>query len=213
MAGRQACGCGVAESKVDTGFRRVLWYALFINTAMFFAEIVASFLAESVSLQADALDFFGDSASYAITLVALGMGTIARARAALFKAGTMALFGLSVIGNALYSAVIGTVPEPYIMGPVAIAALLANVSVAIMLYRHRGGDSNRQSVWLCSRNDAIGNVAVFLAATGVLATGTGWPDFLVAMVIAGLNLSAAWRVFIQAREELVVSRRASPLRR
>ena len=202
MVGCRSCVGESPPSKIDAGFQRVLWIALAVNATMFAAEIVASFLAGSVSLQADALDFFGDAANYGISLFVLGLSLSARARAALFKGGTMAAFGLWVIGNAAYSAIVGTVPEPFIMGPVAIIALLANVTVAIMLYRHRNGDSNRQSVWLCSRNDAIGNVAVFLAAAGVFATNTGWPDILVAVVIAALNLSAAWRVFVQARSEL-----------
>lgn len=210
MVGCHSCAGESPPSKIDAGFRRVLWIALAVNATMFVAEIVASFLAGSVSLQADALDFFGDAANYGISLFVLAMGVSARARAALFKGGTMAAFGLWVIGNAMYSAIVGTVPEPFIMGPIAIVALLANVTVAIMLYRHRNGDSNRQSVWLCSRNDAIGNVTVFLAAAGVFATNTGWPDILVAVVIAALNLSAAWRVFVQARSELVTVGQVRP---
>ncbi len=205
MAGCHSCGHENSASMIDVGFRRVLWIALGVNATMFIAEMVASFLAGSVSLQADALDFFGDATNYGISLLVLGMGVTARARAALFKGGTMAAFGLWVIGNATYSAVVGTVPDPFIMGPVAIVALLANVTVAVMLYRHRNGDSNRQSIWLCSRNDAIGNVAVFLAATGVFATNTGWPDIAVAVVITALNFSAALRVFARARGELATT--------
>ena len=211
MAGCNACERTTSASAIDAGFRRVLWIALGVNATMFVAEVIASFLAGSVSLQADALDFFGDATNYAISLSVLGMGINARARAALFKGATMAAFGLFVIGNAFYNAVVGAVPEPFIMGPVAVVALMSNIVVAIMLYRHRDGDSNRQSIWLCSRNDAIGNVAVILAASGVFATSTGWPDVLVAVVIAALNLSAARRVFVQARGELATTRNVLPL--
>lgn len=206
MTGCGDCCSETTTGKIDRGFRRILWIALGVNAAMFVAEVVASLVAGSVSLQADALDFFGDAANYGISLLVLAMGLAARARAALFKGATMAAFGSWVIGNAAYHAITGAVPEPLVMGPVAILALAANVSVAVLLYRHRNGDSNRQSVWLCSRNDAIGNVAVFLAAIGVFATGTGWPDILVAVMIATLNLSAAWRVFFQARGELAATR-------
>jgi len=211
VAGCNACERTTSASAIDAGFRRVLWIALGVNATMFVAEVIASFLAGSVSLQADALDFFGDATNYAISLSVLGMGINARARAALFKGATMAAFGLFVIGNAFYNAVVGAVPEPFIMGPVAVVALMSNIVVAIMLYRHRDGDSNRQSIWLCSRNDAIGNVAVILAASGVFATSTGWPDVLVAVVIAALNLSAARRVFVQARGELATTRNVLPL--
>lgn len=206
MAGCQGCEVDTPAAGMGGGFRRVLWIALGVNAAMFVGEVAAALVAGSVSLQADALDFLGDSANYAISLLVLGMGIAARARAALFKGATMAAFGAWVIGNAVHHAITGKVPEPLIMGPVAILALVANVSVAVLLYRHRNGDSNRQSVWLCSRNDAIGNVAVLLAAAGVFATGAGWPDILVAIAIATLNISAASGVFVQARRELVFVR-------
>lgn len=205
MAGCPSCGVETPAAGMDDEFRRVLWIALGVNAAMFVGEVVAALVAGSVSLQADALDFLGDAANYAISLLVLGMGIAARARAALFKGATMAAFGAWVIGNAVHHAIVGKVPEPLIMGPVAILALVANVSVAVLLYRHRNGDSNRQSVWLCSRNDAIGNVAVLLAAAGVFATGSGWPDVLVAVAIAALNISAALGVFVQARRELAAA--------
>ena len=190
------------DGPIPAGLRRVLWIALFANAAMFLLEIAAGVSAGSVSLLADAIDFFGDAANYAISLAVLAMGAVARARAALFKAGTMVLFGVLVLGRALWAAMNGTVPEPMTMGIVGALALATNVGVAVLLYAYREGDANMRSVWLCTRNDAIGNVAVLLAALGVFGTGTRWPDLLVAAVMAGLALSAGLSVVRQARREL-----------
>lgn len=183
-------------------FRRILWFALASNAMMFAVELIGSFISGSVSLQADALDFFGDAVNYGITLLVLGMALHARAKAALFKGATMAAFGLWVMGSAVYRAATGAVPDAALMGVIGTLALFVNVGVAVMLYRYRNGDSNKRSIWLCSRNDALGNIAVMLAAGGVFATGTGWPDIFVAAVIAGLNLSAAAHVLRQALAEL-----------
>lgn len=183
-------------------FRRVLWIALWVNLAMFVIETIAGYLGDSMSLQADALDFFGDAANYAISLFVLGMALTVRARAAMFKGLTMGLIGLWVLGNALYRIYVGSEPEPMIMGSIAVLALVSNVSVAILLYRYREGDANMRSIWLCSRNDAIGNVAVLIAATGVATTATRWPDLIVAGIIASLGLSAAYQIIRQARQEM-----------
>ena len=201
--------CPSAQSDIDLDnprFRSVLWIALLANFAMFVVEIIASQLGDSMSLQADALDFFGDAANYAISLFVVGMALTARAKASIFKGATMALFGTWVIGSALYRAIVGSSPEPFTMGAIAMLALVVNVSVAALLFRFRNGDSNRQSIWLCSRNDAIGNVAVMVAAAGVFASSSRWPDLLVAAIIAGLNISAAIRVIRLARDELQMAR-------
>jgi len=187
---------------VDPVFRRVLWFALIVNGAMFVIEMIASQLSSSVSLQADALDFFGDAANYAISLFVLGMALPVRARASLLKGASMGLFGLFVIGSAVYRAFLGSTPEPSIMGSVALLALVANVVVAALLFRYRGGDSNMRSIWLCSRNDAIGNVAVMVAAAGVLTTSSRWPDLVVASIIASLSLSAAVQITRMALNEM-----------
>lgn len=192
----------IAKDGTTPLFRRVLWFALIANFAMFIVELVASRLADSMSLQADALDFFGDAANYAISLFVVGMALAARARASLIKGVTMALFGTWVIGSAVHRAIIGSAPEPMTMSVIAFVALLVNLVVAIMLYRFRNGDSNRQSIWLCSRNDAIGNIAVMIAAAGVFASGSRWPDLSVAAIIAVLNISAALRVVRLAGAEL-----------
>lgn len=194
-----------AEDAIDLRFRRILWIALLSNFAMFGIEIGASWWGDSMALQADALDFFGDSANYAISLFVLGMALHVRAQASLFKGATMALFGIWIIGSAVYRAIVGSAPEPLTMSAIAVLALLVNVAVAVMLYRFRDGDSNRKSIWLCSRNDAIGNIAVLLAAAGVFASGSRWPDLLVAAVIAALNISAALHVVRLARVELRAS--------
>jgi cation diffusion facilitator family transporter len=209
MAGCSHCADDTGDAAVDAGFRRVLWVSLTVNAAMFVVEIVAGWIAGSVSLEADALDFFGDAANYAITLLVLPLGSLARTRAALVKAASMGAFGLWVVGDAVHHLIAGIPPEPFVMGPVALVALAANMTVAVLLYRHRNGDSNRESVWLCSRNDAIGNIAVFVAAGGVFATGSFWPDVLVAAIIASLNIAAALKVIRQARGELAALKQST----
>lgn len=186
----------------DPVYRRVLWFALVANLAMFFVEILASLKADSMALQADALDFFGDAVNYGITLFVLGMAMRFHSYAALFKGFSMGLFGAWVIYNAIMRAISGSVPEPMTMGGIALLALFVNVGVALMLYAYRNGDSNMRSIWLCSRNDAIGNLAVLAAAGGVFALGSRWPDLLVAVLIASLSLTAAVQVIRQAMSEL-----------
>ncbi|MEQ8857547.1 MAG: cation transporter [Pseudomonadales bacterium] len=201
--------CAVADSEVlDRGFRRVLWIALLANALMFVVEIVASALGDSMSLQADALDFFGDSANYAISLFVVGGALATRAKASLFKGATMAAFGLWVLGSATYRALQGSDPDPAMMGGVAVLALVVNVAVAALLFSYRNGDSNRTSIWLCSRNDAITNLAVIAAAGGVFASRSRWPDLAVAVGIAALNVSAAVQVTRLARDELRLARSA-----
>jgi Co/Zn/Cd efflux system component len=194
----------------DDGFRRVLWIALAVNAGMFLVEGVSGLMGDSVSLQADALDFLGDAANYGLALAVLGLTLTHRATAALMKGVSMGLFGLWVIGAAVYNIAVQAVPSPAVMGVVSFLALVANLGVALMLYRHRQGDSNRRSVWLCTRNDAIGNLAVMLAASGVFASGTAWPDLGVAVVMAVLALSSAYRVILQAVGEIRSVPRMSP---
>ncbi|MCC7049272.1 MAG: cation transporter [Alphaproteobacteria bacterium] len=192
----------------DASFRRVLWISLAVNAAMFVTEAASSFAAGSTALLADSLDFFADSTNYAISLYALALGARARSRAALVKGLSMGAIGLWVMGAAAHKVATGAVPDPFIMGPVGLLALLANVFVAVLVYSHRKGDANRESVWLCSRNDAIGNIVVMLAASGVFATASYWPDVVVAVVMAGLSLAAAWRVVRRALRELGAPSRA-----
>jgi Co/Zn/Cd efflux system component len=173
-----------------------------VNAAFFMTEIAAGAAAGSASLQADALDFFGDAANYAISLGVAGMGLTWRARAAFAKGGTLLLFALWVLGSTAWHAFNGILPRPEIMSVVGVAALIANGGVALMLYRFRTGDANMRSVWICSRNDAIGNLAVLLAAAGVFGTGAGWPDVIVAAIMGGLGLWSGWQIVQHARSEL-----------
>jgi len=195
-------GCAATIAARSPRYRRVLWAALVINAAMFAVELFGGLRAGSVSLLADAIDFFGDAANYGLSLFVLGMAAAPRARAALFKGMTMGAYGLFVLGMAASHAIAGTVPEAMTMGVIGTLALAANVAVAAMLYAWREGDANMRSVWLCSRNDAIGNVAVMMAAFGVGGTGSGWPDLAVAIVMGVLGLAAARSVIAQARGEL-----------
>lgn len=192
-----------AESIVNLSrYRTILWIALVVNAAMFLIEIGAGLQAGSLSLLADAVDFAGDAMNYAVSLAVLASALAWRARAAILKAVSMMGFGLYVLGAAVWSVWNGEVPQAMTMGAVALLALLANVAVAWMLYAFREGDANMRSVWLCSRNDAIGNVAVFLAALGVFGTGSAWPDLAVASLMAALALHGGWTVLRQAKDEL-----------
>ena len=191
-----------AATEGSPAYRRVLWVALAVNLAMFCVEIGAGLAAQSVSLLADSLDFLGDAANYGVSLFVLGMALHWRARASLLKGATMAAFGLWVLFVTARHAIAGTVPDAPVMGAVGVLALLANGTVAALLYRFRKGDSNMASVWICSRNDAIGNLAVLAAALGVFGAGAGWPDFAVGAVMATLALYGAWQIVRQAMAEL-----------
>ena len=184
------------------GYRRILWIALAINLAMFGVEVASGLGAQSVSLLADSLDFLGDAANYGVSLFVLGMALHWRARASLLKGATMAAFGLWVIFITARHAIVGTIPDAPVMGVVGALALVANCTVAALLYRFRNGDSNMASVWICTHNDVIGNLAVMLAALGVFGAGAGWPDFAVGAVMATLALYGAWQILRQAMAEL-----------
>ena len=186
-------------------YRKILWIALIINAAMFLVEMGASVQAGSLSLLADAVDFAGDALNYTVSLAVLASALAWRARAAMVKAASMIGFGLYVLAAAIWSMWNGEVPHAMTMGVVALMALVANVTVAWILYAFREGDANMRSVWLCSRNDAIGNIAVLLAALGVFGTGIAWPDLAVASFMAALALHGGWTVLQQARVELEVS--------
>ena len=190
----------------NPAYRRALWAVLAINAVMFAVEIGAGLAAGSASLQADALDFLGDAGNYAISLFVVGMALRYRAMAALAKGGTMAMFGLWVIGMVVWHAVHGTLPNALTMGTVGFAALAANAASFGLLWSHRGGDANMRSAWICTRNDVLGNLAVLLAAAGVFGSGTGWPDIIVAAIMAGLALQGAMMVVRAALAELHHSR-------
>jgi Co/Zn/Cd efflux system component len=190
------------RNRGNAGYRRALWAVLVINAAMFAVEVGAGFAAGSASLQADALDFLGDAANYGISLLVVGMALRYRAAAALAKGATMAVFGLWVIGIAVWHTLHGTLPIAFTMGAVGFAALAANAASFGILWAYRRGDSNMRSAWICTRNDVLGNLAVLLAAAGVFGTGTGWPDVVVATIMAVLALQGAITVVTQSLTEL-----------
>lgn len=197
------CGASsCSRDQVSPRYRKALWIALGINAVMFGIEIAGGFKSGSVSLLADAADFLGDAVNYGLSLTVLSLGLAWRARAALVKGITMGTFGIFVLGKAGWNAVGSGLPEPITMSAIATLALAANLGVAIMLYAFRNGDANMRSVWLCSRNDAIGNVAALLAAVGVFGTDQAWPDLVVAGVMGTLGLSSALAVVRHARKEL-----------
>ena len=198
-----ACSCShePAPPKPNSKFRTALWIALIINISMFAVEVIGGAYANSSALWADALDFFGDAVNYAISLAVLGASLYWRATVALLKGITMVLFGFVIIAKVIYVYMQGIAPEALTMGMIGILALIANVVSAAVLYAFRDGDSNMKSVWLCSRNDAIGNVAVILAAFGVFGTGSLWPDIVVASIMAVLGVSAGYQVIKQALSE------------
>lgn len=200
--------CAADKPPINPNYRRILWIALVANVIMFVVEVVGGFKADSVSLLADAVDFLGDAANYSLSLFVLVLAPVWRSRTALVKGLTMGGFGIFVLGKAAWSTAAGTIPEAVTMGAIGFLALLTNLAVAGLLFTYRNGDADMRSVWLCSRNDAIGNVAVMLAALGVLGTGTSWPDIVVAIIMGTLALTAAKTVIIHARSEINATRLA-----
>lgn len=196
-----AC-CQVPPPPTGLSYRRVLWIALAANLAMFLVEVVAAAWSGSSALAADAADFLGDSANYALSLGAIALGGTWVSRVALLKGLAMSLYGVAVLAYAGWRAWLGVPPEALTMGLVGAAALAVNFGVAVMLYRFREGDANMRSVWLCTRNDVIANIAVLIAAAGVFGTGTVWPDVAVAALLAVLGLGSGRIVIRHARAEL-----------
>lgn len=201
--------CSAPPPSADPRYRRVLWIALIVNAAMFAIEIAGGVASGSVSLLADAVDFFGDAANYGLSLAVLSMALTWRARAALVKGISMGLFGIFVLARAGWAIAAGSVPEAMTMGAIGVLALIANIAVAMMLYAWRDGDANMRSVWLCTRNDALGNIAVMLAALGVFGTGSAWPDLIVAAIMAVLALTASVSVIRGATREISVEATAN----
>lgn len=194
--------CAASQERISPRYRRILQIALLANVSMFGIELVSGLRADSVSLLADAVDFAGDAANYGLSLVALAMTPMWRSRSALVKGISMGAYGMFVLAHAIWNIASGSNPEPLTMGIVGALALAVNVTVALMLYAYREGDANMRSVWLCSRNDAIANVAIILAAMMVSWLDAGWPDIVVAVAIACLALFSSQSVVAQARAEL-----------
>lgn len=190
-------------SESNKAFKRVLWIALILNFGMFFVEVIFGVLSHSLSLQADAIDFLGDSANYFATLFVLSAAIQTKAKVSLAKALFMLFFGAWVLVEAVIRFSSAQVPDSFTMSWVGFLALFVNALVAYLLFKFKDGDSNMQSVWLCSRNDAIGNLAVIVASAGVYWWGTKWPDLAVAVFMAGLAVSSAYQVVLAARNELI----------
>ncbi len=195
------CGSNVKFEGLSPDYRRRLWVVITINAAMFLVEMVAGVLSRSQALQANALDFLGDTLTYGISLAVIGMSLRARATAALFKGISLTLMGLWVFGSTAFHILILGVPRAEIMGVIAFLALAANLCSVFVLMKYKDGDANVRSVWLCSRNDAIGNVAVILAAAAVWGTATAWPDLVVAAIMAGLFLYSSSQILRQGWSE------------
>ena len=191
-----------AAPRDDLSYRRVLWIALVANMAMFGVELVASIFSGSTALAADAADFLGDSANYALSLGAIAAGGAWLSRVALLKGAAMSLYGVGVLAYAAWRAWLGVPPDAATMGVIGLLALATNFGVAVLLFRFRDGDANMRSVWLCTRNDVIANILVLIAAAGVFSTGTVWPDVGVAAILALLGLSSGRVGIRQALAEL-----------
>lgn len=198
-----SCKDDSCETSINSpAYRRVLWVCLVANAVMFLVQIIASHFANSVALLANSLDFLSDAANYGISIYVLGHTLAVKAKASIFKGLSLGAVGLWAAWETIDQAFEPVVPEPLIMTVVSLVALAVNVGCAFLLYRYRGGDSNAKSVWLCSRNDAVGNIAVLFAAGGVFAFATVWPDVIVATILAWLAVSAAWQILRSARAEL-----------
>lgn len=200
--GSACCNHEVGFDGLSAGFRRALLVVIAINAAMFLVETSSGYFATSMALRADALDFLGDTVTYGITLLVIGQPLSRRAGAALFKGASLALMGLWVLAATVYQALILDQPNALVMGSVGFLALAANLTSVLLLLRWRDGDANVRSVWLCSRNDAIANVAVIMAAAGVFSTKSAIPDLIVAAIIAALFLYSSVKIVVQARREL-----------
>ena len=187
---------------LSADYRRRLWLVISLNAGMFLVELSAGALAGSRALQADALDFLGDSLTYGVSLAVIGAAVRVRAWAAFAKGVSLTMMGLWVFGATAYQVLIAGVPRAEVMGVVGFMALAANVASVLLLARYKDGDSNVRSVWLCSRNDAIGNVAVMIAAAGVWWTATRWPDLIVAAIMATLFLYSSAQILAQALREI-----------
>jgi Co/Zn/Cd efflux system component len=198
-----ACGChgNPRFDGLDPRYKRILWSVIAINAAMFLLEMAAGQLAGSQALQADALDFLGDTVTYGVSLAVIGTSLRTRATAALLKGASLTLMGLWVLGTTAYHVLILGVPKAEVMGGIGALALSANLASVLLLLRYKDGDANVRSVWLCSRNDAIGNVAVMAAALAVWGTATAWPDLFVAAIMAGVFLTSSIQILRQALAE------------
>jgi len=197
----KCCGSDAKFDGISDDYKRRLWIIIALNAIMFFVEMTAGQFANSRSLQADALDFFGDSVTYTISLVVIGSSIKVRTNVALFKGISLFIMGLWVLGSTVYSTFNTSIPKTEMMGAIGFLALLVNLSTVFILMNYKEGDANVRSVWLCSRNDAIGNIAVMIAALIVWGAASRWPDLVVAGIMSGLFISSAMQIIRQAMHE------------
>lgn len=203
MTAQRSCACDLdVATHATPAYRRALWWVVGLNLAMGAVETVSGYLAGSQALKADALDSLGDGVITGLGLVAVAWSAGARAYTALAQGVFLAVMGLGVLAITLYRVFVMEMPEAALMGGLGVAALVVNVICAAILLRHRDGDANVRAVWLFSRNDAIGNAAVIIAALFVGATGTPWPDLIVAVAIAVLFIHSAVKIIGGALVEL-----------
>ncbi len=200
--GADCCGHDTKFDGLSADYKRRLWIVIAINATMFAVEMIAGSLAGSQALQADALDFLGDTTTYGISLAVIGAPVLTRAWAAFAKGISLTLMGTWVLGSTLYHVMVLDIPRAEVMGVVGFLALAANAASVLILMRYKDGDANVRSVWLCSRNDAIGNIAVMVAALGVWGTASKWPDLSVAGIMAALFLYSSWQIVTQALREV-----------
>lgn len=199
MAG--CCGQDATFEGLSDDYKRRLWLVIALNAAMFTIEMSAGQVAQSQALKADALDFLGDALTYGISLAVIGASVRTRTNAALAKGLSLFFMGAWIFGSTVYNVFVTGVPKAEIMGAIGFLALATNLTSVLLLMRYKDGDANVRSVWLCSRNDAIGNVAVMVAALGVWGTASGWPDLVVAAILAALFLSSSFQIIRQALKE------------
>lgn len=186
---------------VSSAYRRVLLIVIALNAIMFAVEMASGVMAQSMALKADALDFLGDSVTYALSLAVIGLSLKTRATVALLKGASLALMAAVVLGGSLYRVFVTAQPDEVVMGTVGLLAFVTNLVAAGLLMRWREGDANVRSVWLCSRNDAIGNVGVVGAGVLVGVTASPWPDLAVAVALAALFLTSSVGIVRQALAE------------
>lgn len=206
-----SCGHDHDFDGASQDYKRRLILVIVINAAMFAVEMLAGEQAGSQALKADALDFFADALTYGLSLAVIGASLRVRASAALAKGLSLLFMGLWVAGTTLWQFFGTSVPEAPVMGGVAVLALAANIASVLILMAYKDGDANVRSVWLCSRNDAIGNVAVMLASAAVWFTASGLPDLIVAAVMSALFLSSASQILFQAYREWRAPGKAAPV--
>lgn len=198
-------GCASGLEHLSKEYRRILWICLIANAVMFFVQTASSIAAASASLLANSADFLADAINYGITLFVIAGSDISKRRASTIKGLSLAATGLWAAFETLHHTLNQKTPEADIMGWVSLVALVVNVFCALLLYKYRKGDINIRSVWICSRNDALGNIAVMLAAGGVFVTATVWPDVLVAAILAGLALHGAYQILSQSLKKISVT--------